>query len=92
MPERVAMSLSRWYCVPILRDTWARGVLTLVARHFRCETWACMFSGEAELWNVLARYDCWNLGELVSINPGRAGFSADYPSGGVFDLVDMSSR
>ena len=51
-----------------------------------------MFSGEAELWNVLGRYDCWNLGELVSINPGRAGFSADYPSGGVFDLVGMSSR
>ena len=31
-------------------------------------------------------------GVLVSINLGRAGFSADCPSGGVFVFVGMPSR
>ena len=42
-------------------------------RRCKCDTSACMSSGEGGVWNVLEIFVCWNLWVDVRTNPGRAG-------------------
>ena len=43
--------------VSIMRDVSARGVLVLVTRGSRCDTLACMFSGEGLFWNIFGIFE-----------------------------------
>ena len=51
---------------------------------------AFVFSGEDEVWNVLGRFDCWNLWVCVRINPRRGGGFVGRPPEGVLVLVGSS--
>ena len=50
-----------------------------------------MFTGKGELWNVLGRFDGWNLCALVITLLGCASVSVDYHPEGMPIFVDLSS-
>ena len=54
-------SLSWYDCVPMLRTVNSCGVFALATIRVKCETCACVFSVEGELWNVVGRFGCWSI-------------------------------